>query len=384
MKKKALLIFMLAVISVASFYLMFYRENYSQSYKMKHAEQTSSSFQISISAGNKSHDEIYSILKKLLDKFQGNIYFSRTDKNSKKGGVIKYIYLTDLHYFDNFVLEHGRFLTTNELESDKYLSTVDRDDSAQIGKIMDFAGDDIFEIRTLKSMVEKDTGFDGNAVLQLENTRDIDFFIDELNQDGIYCRKEVSTSGPPPSFMYIFSMVLLMLYIVLLILVFYNILSSYKKIGIYKMFGYKNSTVWLNSALPVMLQQIIIFYAVCAVAVPIAISEFNSLFWNFVFKLVLQGLIIFSLTFIFASLPFLYLPRVTIPNMLKNKRPVKEIIITNTVIKTILSVFLFFHYLRFIPNILLFSFGIPVHIKCGKLPETMQLFQLSAVSQMTF
>ncbi|MCX7922722.1 MAG: DUF1430 domain-containing protein [Clostridia bacterium] len=325
------------IISIVSFFILFNKENYSQLSSMRSAEQTKKSYRVLISTGDKKQEEIYRILKILLDKYQGNIYYTQITKDLGRSGYIKYIYLTDLEYYRNFKLTRGRFFTRLEFESDKFLSTRNTGESQQIGQISDFAGDDVFEIRTLKSMLNSKKSFEGSFILQTGSSQGADLFIKELSRMyGIYA--EQRPIYPDAEGTFPFEWVIAVCYFVLMLLVFYNLLNSYKKIGIEKMLGFRGRTIWLKRMVPLVVIQVFIMTVVSCLLILLNFKEYNQYFTAFILKLAgISGL--FSiLTAVFISIPFLYIHKITVSNMLKNRQPIKTIIMFNTVVKIGLTV----------------------------------------------
>lgn len=340
MKKKICIIITLILIAIMSFYISFYKENNSNRINMESAEETPDSFRILISGSNQKPEIKYDVLKSILDKYEGNIFFTRLTRKSETAGYIKYVYLTNLSYFNSFKLKNGHFLSLNELESDKFLSTRNTGKSNQTGQISEFAGDDVFEIHTLKSMVNQNIEIQGSAALQIKNSKNINDLIKDLNDSGIACSREPIYPETKPPFLYLFSIILFIVYILLSLLIFYDILSSYKKIGIKKMMGYKSSTIWAGRIFTIMTQEILIFFIIQAILTLLYIKDYNYFFYMFIKNLLLQNCLLFSLTFIFISIPFLYINKITISNMLKNKLPIKEILTLNTIVKFSLSLFI--------------------------------------------
>jgi putative ABC transport system permease protein len=331
---KAIFILMAAII----FNTLFLKEKNDQYNNIVNAGQTDEGIKVILSAGNKQDDEIYGILKFYMDKYAGNIYCADIVNKSNMDFYIKYIYITNIELFKDLNLIKGRFFDITENESDKFLSTENSGEDRQLGLIEDFTGTMHFEIRTLKSGLGFNL-FDRNMFLQLEDNTRIDELLNELESQGIRIIKaQESMGGGYTDSIPIITV--LACSVVILLLVFYNLLNSYKKIGIEKMLGFRKADIWAKRMIPIVMAAVTAILITTGILVLICFKVFNKSFYSFLVKLAgFYGLMLIIIV-IFVSIPFIYIKRISISNMLKNKNPIKAIIVFNTFIKTVLVIIL--------------------------------------------
>lgn len=336
MKKKILLSFIFLFVTIFTFNALFYKEKHNNYVNMVDMGELNSSDKILISNSAKSQEEIYEILKIYLNKYNGNLYCTETSMESEKTIYKKYVYITNTDLFKDIKLNNGRFLDISENESDKFLSTKNLGDNNQIGQIEDFTGDHNFEIRTIKNNLHPNF-FNKNLTIQLKDPSDFNQFVKDLESENIYVQRLLSNSGTMNSTP-IFNIAVGICFFVLLLLIVYDLLNSYKKIGVKKMLGYSNKDLWIMNIVPIIIIDLIVMCITTFILIFINFKVFNSLFIEFLGSLCkIYGLMII-ITFICLSIPFFYVEKISISNMLKNKRPVKAITYFNIFIKILLSV----------------------------------------------
>lgn len=339
MQKKIGISIFLIIVSMFAFYIPYNIYNNENFNDLLYAEETITSSKIVISSGNINQNNVYNIIKTLLDKYNGNIYFTRIGKNNfnVKNNYIKYVYINNLDYFYNFKIFNGRIMNKDDMETNRYLSTIDMDDEFQIGVLQDFAGDDLLEIRSFISMIDNNLTIYGTAIVDFKTMQNTDLFVKDLNEFGIYCNKEKIVSINSMPYDKFFYSIIIILYLLFMLYIFYSILNDYKSIGIKKMFGFYNAKVWFEMIKPIIFMKIIIIPIVSLVLTFINIKQFNEYSNIFLRILLIQNIIFIIISLILISIPFLYLPKIKISNIIKNKVPVKEIILTNNIIKVFLS-----------------------------------------------
>lgn len=294
--------------------------------------------------------DVFDKLTKVLDEYKGNVIFKRSD--DKKS--IKYVYLNDFSYFNNYSLSKGRFFNKDDLNKENiFISSMDTNNSNQIGKINEFAGDDNFEIRTLFDMSnDKTLSLSGYCTVQLPENNIEDFIKSlkkEMNIKGEIQIRE-KTEENLSNNIQTNNLVLYVLYFVLILLIVYEVLGSYKKIGIKKLLGYSDKDIWLERIWEVFKVQII-----CISIVTIGMSlylfkAFNLFALDFLVELFFYYGKKLTLILFLSSLPYIYIITIQVSNMIKNKRNTKEIIIFNTIIKWVLMVVIICLSLNIISN----------------------------------
>jgi len=334
---KKLITVVLIIASMFSYLILFDSEDTLQFSKMQSAEYQNYTYRILIpsSVTNQSQEEVYKKIAETANKYKVNIYYNRLGNG---GNDTIYTYFTNNDYFKNFIFTKGRSLKISENDSSGFLSTQNTSDSKQIGKIADFAGNNTFEIRTLRSMIKNNQLFNGSCYVQFNNNPKITSFINDLsNSLGVDIEAPFLAQSvlPEPYLIYI---TVLIFYFIIMLLILYDLLKSYKKIGVQKMHGYSTKKIWINKVMSLISLQIIIFFIVTLILSLFKFKEFNQLFGDFMVKLlIINGLMVF-VSFVFYSIPFIYVNKITVSNMLKNKKPIKLIMVLNIIIKIVLMV----------------------------------------------
>lgn len=291
--------------------------------------------QIVFSYDNQDSQQVYSIVTHIIDKYGGNIYTISIDDNNN---YTKYIYCNNLKYFEDINLSSGHFFKDKEDNSAAFLSTYKFSSPDQIGVIKPFETSRIFNIRTLKSNLNENS-FRKIFTLVLENENDIEKLRKDLNEEEITF-DILDDDTEQKNYRYFYVIVFTILYITLIIIILYDLLNSYKKIAVEKMLGFSNFKIWEKRIFPIMKIALLVF-GICVVLCSIILfNEFNSLVFEFIKQIVHYYSVIIISTFIFSSLPFLYIKKIKIIYMLKNTRPTNTIICFNTALKVIISIFL--------------------------------------------
>lgn len=338
---KKIIYFLLIVISMFSFSILFNNQKLQVNSDMEKAKQSiSNSYNIVIPSDilNSKESDIYNCIVEVLKKHNANIYYSKIGPNER---IIKFVYLTDLSYFNNFEITEGRSLNSDEIESNKFLNSENTGDENQIGRIATFDGKQLFEIRTLKSMLGGNYLLDGNCTVQLSNGDNIDSFIKDLesslNTTGI--QNETKNTITPEY--YYNQWIIPSLYFIIILLILYSILKSYKKFGIQKMLGYSIKGIWIKEVLSLIISQAIITIVVDIAMSLFLFKEFNIYLLNFLKILFINNISQVGILFVISSIPFIYLNNITVINIIKNKIPIKDIIIFNSILKVILIILFF-------------------------------------------
>lgn len=338
---KKLIAFFLIIVSMFSFFIVFNDQQGTQKNDMESAEQTLKyNYKIIIPTelSNRSQEGVYLKIKNALDKYKGNIYYSRVSGKDTK--LTKYIYTSNADYYSKFKLSDGKFFDSSNIESDKYLSSIKSNDPKQIGTIATFAGVNFFEMRTLKNMVQAGYLLDGYATVSFNEPKSIDLFITELEKlfevKGFQIEpfQELNMHGLPTTDMGI----ILSIYFIVMLLVLYDILKSYKTIGVEKLMGFSSKTIYIKRILSLFRFQLIITVISSGFMMLVMFKGYNQYLWPFLAQLAEIYLVEILGLLVICSIPFLYIHKIKISNMLKNKQPTTEIMVFNFFVKTILMV----------------------------------------------
>jgi putative ABC transport system permease protein len=340
LKKNFIIGVVFTLLTLVTFSIIFFQKSTDSYYKMINVGEEKNSTSIVVNSGKKDQDEIYNLFKLYLNKYKGNLYYLDLKNKSSETRTVKYVYFTDNKFTKNIKLANGRIFSISDNESNKFLSTEDTKNKNQIGQIEDFAGQNRFEIRTIKSYKRKDL-FQKILKVTFQNNSDINKFISDLYKYGIEIQKQrdgIASKSDAPNFVVVVTTGCS--YLLLMLLIFYSILNSYKKIAIKKMLGFKTSTIWLEIILPIITIELTSIIIVTSIMTILKFKAYNQYFIDFLAELCgIYGLMII-VSIIFLTLPFLYAKKISIVSMLKNKKNTNEIITFNTIIKVCLIILL--------------------------------------------
>lgn len=336
---KKIIAILLTISTMFSFFILFDNENSNQKNEMESAEQQlkyNYKILIPTQVSNIPQDKAYKKIKDALDKSKGNIYYTRLNDRNQE---LKYVYTTNLNYFSKFKLKAGRSFNIKDMESNKFLSSEKISSNNQIGTISTFSGDNYFEIHTLKSMVDQGYLFNGNCNVSFNNSDSINLFISELkksfNIDGFQIEHNnvIGDQNIP-----ITLWIVLGIYFVVMLLILYEIIKSYKSIGIEKLLGFSAKDIYLKRIFSLLKIQARIIVPSILLMTVIMFRDYNQYFWIFICKLLGVYLIEIAVLIVICSIPFIYIRKIKISNMIKNKQPTNEIIVLNIFVKTVLVV----------------------------------------------
>lgn len=340
---KKLIAILLAVTSMLSFFILFNNEKREQQSNMERAEQT---LQYNIKIIIPTKVDIYPKEKTIkgiedtLNKYDASIYYKRLTKGDETQST--YIYVNDNEYLSKFSVRNGRMLQKEDMNENKFISTKNKNSSEQVGTLSSFCKENEFEIYTLGNMLEKDYSFGGECYISFNEKTDTDIFIKdlekEINVPGIQIVDNQSIDIPTNSNMWI----ILLIYFVVLLLILYDLLKSYKKIGVEKLLGNSDLRIYTKRILELIKLYIVIFLISNIAMAIIKFHDLNSYVITFLSKLLRMNLMLGLIFVVMSSIPLIYINKISIINMLKNKRLTTEILVFNFFIKIIMVTLLTF------------------------------------------
>ncbi|RXM75148.1 hypothetical protein DP154_10310, partial [Clostridium tetani] len=333
---KKLISILILVISMFSFFILYDEFKKTEVFSMKNIENNlENSYDILLPSTMDSlpRKDQYETLANATQSTMSSIFFTRTDRSGEKEKIIKYIYTMKDDYMDKINLSRGKKLDKTMMTSNYFLSTENTGDKNQVGVIESISDDFIFEVRTLNNMLDDGLKFKGFCTMDLPKDKTIEQHMSTLCE--IY---DVSTIEHNKSAIVGWvdnknSFYILVLFFILVLLILYDILNSYKKIGIKKMLGYSNLDIWkedISKLLIIQIGSIIISTIFMSIFL---INKYNGVYLKFLKKLGLNYLLITIILLIVASIPYIYVQTIKISSILKNKRQTNEILIFNTLIK---------------------------------------------------
>ena len=130
---------LLLIASILSFYIVYEAEVTQYTKSIEEIEMNlpnSYKIMIPVNIDNKDKSKMYKSMISILDKYDGGIYYDRVSKDESTR--IKYMYDKGNMYISNIELMDGEKLTSDTMETNKYLSTRKGEDELQIGRIATF------------------------------------------------------------------------------------------------------------------------------------------------------------------------------------------------------------------------------------------------------
>ncbi|MEG2892874.1 MAG: DUF1430 domain-containing protein [Clostridium sp.] len=341
---KKFIVALLLGISMITFFILYndYRETYVFNLKNieNHLSKTSSII-IPTKINSLPRNNQYDKLKESSNEKDVSMYFSRIDQDGNKEKIIKYIYTTNNEYVDKLTLVKGKKLDYKYMNTNYFLSTKDTGDPNQIGQIASFDGVEM-EVHTLRTMLDKGYILDGPCIISAPERSLIDSFLNvfKVGLDiGIIEESKPSDIGEIPSVKYY---QIAALYVVFLLVMLYDILKSYKKIAVKKMLGYSTMDIWKKTIGLILIIQITTIGISSIIMSLILFDDINILYINFMKDLVIKYSYLVGVTFIVASLPFIYVQSIKVVSIVKNSKQTKGLIIFNNLVKVFLCVAVIF------------------------------------------
>lgn len=343
---------LLIIASIFSFYIKYDREISNENIKMQEIESKlpySYKIVIPTSVNDKNKEETYVKIVDILNKFNASIYYDRLseDKNLK----IKYIYDTNDKYLKQISMKSGRVLNEEDMNSNNFISTKKNSNANQIGVIATFNKNIDRDIKTLKSILNDGFNFSGSCQIVFDKSTNVDLFIKELEESlnikGIYTIDNENIHIERNNN---YKWLIMIIYLIVMLLILYDLLNSYKEIGIRKLLGYSSKKIYFERITNLIKVNLIISVSTLIIMGLIFFNQFNIYLVTFIFAFVgdvlLQSLI---LAFI-CSIACIYINFITINTLIKNRKPLNFILILNYIAKVCCLVVLIFFIIKCINN----------------------------------
>lgn len=346
--KKFITIFLILISFFITF--IYYKQSSSNELeKILNIEQQGNSVKLVIPEDIRKLDQqtVFNVFDKLLKKYNGNLVLSKIDSTNKV--YRKYIYCTNNNYFKEIKVDSGRNLNIKDNNTDNFLSTKNTNKNNQVGTISYFGGNNNLEIHTLRSYIKKRGSFEGIFVANFKNGVNKNDFVNEL-QHNLNITITTMDMYPYSADNIPLYPIIIILYIVVSVLIFYSILNSYKEIAIEKLNGYSNKQVWISRIRNILSMQFCEFLLVSLSTSIILFRKFNAYFFKITLSLLLLNVIFLLVSFILFSIPFIYVKKIKIVDMLKNKNSVNAIVLLNNCIKIVLTIILLIMSINSISN----------------------------------
>ncbi|MGL5479980.1 MAG: DUF1430 domain-containing protein [Clostridium sp.] len=349
---KKVISFLLLITSIISFYIVYGGEINNYAKNMNEIEKNApNSYQlmIPVEIDSKDKEKNYESIVKLLERHEAGIYYDRMSADERTR--IKYIYDKNDLYLSNIKLIDGENLTFNSMGKDKYLSTRKPIDEFQIGRIATFNKNIENEIKTLKSMVDDNFNFSGSCYVIFKNNIDIKNFINELEEElnvkGITTIDKVAVNANQDNN---YKVIVGIIYFIVMLLILYEMLNSYKKIGVKKLLGYSVKDIYIENILNIIKINLGIGIIVAIVLSFISFNQLNIYVYEFMWKFIAYILIGTMALIAICSIAYSYIFFVRIPEIMKNKKPLTGIIVLNYSAKIICLIAMMFFMSQAINN----------------------------------
>lgn len=349
---KKVISIVLLIASILSFYIVYGAERNKYIKSIDEIEMNlPNNYQIMIpvNVDNKDRKQSYEAIVKILDKYYGSIFYDRISNDESTR--TKYIYDNSNMYISNIELLDGKQLTPDTMESNKYLSTRKSTDELQIGRIATFNKNINREIKTLKSMLDDEFNFSGSCYVAFKDNINIENFINELEKaldtDGIVIIDNIPISLTQDDN---YKIVVIIIYFIVMLLILYELLNSYKKIGVKKLLGYSEKQIYIENILNLIKINSSVGLISIILMSFIFFNQLNVYVYSFILKfliyIVIQTLVLIGI----CSVAYIYIFFINIPNMLKNKKPLTAIIVLNYITKILCLIGMIFFIIQTINN----------------------------------
>lgn len=326
----------IVVILISTWAILYNTSNFAYNQEFLNIERTESSQNILIATKYEFQEEIYYDIVKILDEYNSNIFFTNNTVINNKTFYTKYIYVVDDYYEKNIPLIEGRFFLETEFNSDKYISTEVIKDELQVGRLLSFGKNSNFIIKPLNATLTDKVALSGNFTIMMYDLNNLDEFINELNKiDGVSAVIKDNTFSGMVTFP--FEILVFFEYILLGIFILYQIINSFNKIAIKKMHGYSTFDIWSEYLNDILKFQFISSFVIVLLSTLIFYENNNKIIITFIMSLIKIYSVELICSFIVITIPFMYLRKVNIINLLKKMSIKKSIGTLNSLFKFILT-----------------------------------------------
>ena len=279
----------------------------------------------------------YDKIKKITDKYNANLCASKiTEKNDVKN-ISKYIYANNFSLYDNIELESGSFFNKSNIESDSFISTENTDSKSQIGRLSDFSGNTVVNIKTLKSDESEEAL--SLAITVVAKNSDYKNFEKEMKSEGIPCMNITMDTELPAPDKSLFYITVFFSVMIIILLNTYELFNSYKAVAVKKMMGYSYFSLCSEKIMFLAVSQSVSSLLVYFVFSSLMFKKKTYLFHEFsTHILTLYGS---TLLFSVLSVLIIYLisNKFSIASLIKNNNFNFKLIVFNILFKTLSGIF---------------------------------------------
>lgn len=180
---KKIIVVLITIISVITFIAIYNTESIKSYNEIVNFEENIEyRYNIVLPSGISSlnqETEVMSHIIEALNKSDGNIFYARENSNED---YFKYLYITDEECFSHLKLQDGDFLNKKDMESIKYLNTINEYNDEKVGTIASLVSKPNIQISTLKRMVKDGYTLGGNCIVTFKDSNGINIFSEEIKK----------------------------------------------------------------------------------------------------------------------------------------------------------------------------------------------------------
>lgn len=300
-------------------------------------------------------DQLYPIL--LESAIQAKINIFRPAINNKpnnKVEIVKYVLLTGSTQLYNYVhiTDGSMVLSEDTQQSLHFLSSIHTGNPNQIGSIRDFGKNDLITISPLHLSFQH-LPVAGTYFAETKNyqafQKFLTIFTKKLNvkyqkylkvpfktDNFVYTPIVIDNTTKTFEFLDYLTYIQYALFFIILILLIFAIFQDSKTIGIYKMHGITSRKIWF-----IVMGKMILITGSLSVATTtlLAILIPNTNFY-FVIHNILSQLETYGIVLIISLISYIYISRMKIHQIIKNRKNTRSIFMLNTLTKIICSIFI--------------------------------------------
>lgn len=291
-----------------------------------------------------------SLLKKAARKNKVNVIRSISYYDNKKEQTQTEAYLlltTDTRLFDKINITKGRSLTIEDMQfSKRYISTEGTSSQNKMGSIGNFGENGTYSIHVLDNLISN-YKYPGNYKIEASSEKQYNNFITDY-VNFIYddtgekfspkMYQDVTSPNQIKVDNTIDTSILALFFITIMILTFlFHLVMRTKEISVMRLNGRSMNTICLEIFIRFFTK---VFLLSNVILIPWMLLIKNNNF-DFITKVYITNLIIYILlTFISASLCYLYSKHIRIVSSIKGKKPIRIISFLNGLFKVVVSILL--------------------------------------------
>ncbi|MCR8964069.1 DUF1430 domain-containing protein [Brevibacillus halotolerans] len=344
---------LLVFIFVVSFLLVYNQTSQNELDQMEKAgEGISRQFGIPDYANFSSPDEMYPILLEAAIESKVNIFKTHINYGvDDEVQIHKYVLMTtSTRLFDSFRLEKGKFLTSDDTQqSNSFLSTVDTGNQDQVGILKTFGNNHLFEIKPLKVAYEH-LPVTGQYFVEASEER-YNEFVDRViskiisnkmaDQGALFTPEDFKSrqsynSGEMEIKEDFFTYIRYLIIIIVIIMLIYYIFNESKRIGVMKMHGLSNLYLWYI----VVGRLITIIFVLTTTTSVLAALLIKGTTVQFIGSVIISQLISYIIVTLISFIAYIYISRIKVVDVIKNRKETNGIFVLNTLLKTGCTIFL--------------------------------------------